>query len=51
MILELQIPDEVAELLAEVYEDLPRAVRVVLAVEQYRSKRFSGCVRRQQLIY
>ncbi len=47
MNLELQIPDEVALLLTSEYADLPRAVVEALALEGYRSKRFSeGQVRR-----
>jgi hypothetical protein len=47
MHLELQIPDEIAHLLTSEYADLPRAAVEALALEGYRSKRFSeGQVRR-----
>lgn len=41
MNLELQIPDEVAHFLTSEYADLPRAAVEALALEGYRSKRFS----------
>jgi hypothetical protein len=47
MNLELQIPEEVAHLLTSEYADLPRAAVEALALEGYRSKRFSeGQLRR-----
>jgi hypothetical protein len=41
MNLQLQIPDDVAYLLTSEYADLPRAAVEALALEGYRSKRFS----------
>lgn len=41
MNLELQIPDDVAHLLTSEFADLPRAAVEALALEGYRSKRFS----------
>lgn len=47
MNLELQIPEKVAHLLTSEYADLPRAAVEALALEGYRSKRFSeGQLRR-----
>lgn len=47
MNLELRIPEDVAHLLASEYADLSRAAVEALALEGYRSKRFSeGQVRR-----
>lgn len=41
MNLQLQIPDDVAHLLTSEYADLPRAALEALALEGYRSSRFS----------
>ena len=41
MTLILQIPDDAAKLLSAEYADLPRAAVEALALEGYRSKRFS----------
>ena len=49
MNLELQIPEEVALLLTSEYADLPRAAVEALALEGYRSKRFSEGLVRQML--
>jgi len=49
MNLELQIPEEVAHLLTSEYVDLPRAAVEALALEGYRSKRFSEGQLRQML--
>lgn len=49
MNLELQVPEEVALLLTREYADLPRAVVEALALEGYRSKRFSEGQVRQML--
>jgi Uncharacterised protein family (UPF0175) len=49
MNLELQIPEEVALLLTSEYADLPRAAVEALALEGYRSKRFSEGQVRQML--
>jgi hypothetical protein len=49
--LELQIPDDVAKILQSEYADLPRAVVEALALEGYRSKRFSEGQVRQMLGY
>jgi predicted HTH domain antitoxin len=47
MTLELQIPEDAARLLTAEYADLPRAAVEALALEGYRSKRFSdGQLRR-----
>lgn len=46
---ELQIPEEVAHLLTIEYADLPRAAVEGLALEGYRSKRFSEGQLRQML--
>ena len=47
MNLELQIPDDVARILSTEYADLPRAAVEALALEGYRSTRFSdGQLRR-----
>ncbi len=51
MNLDLQIPEEVAHLLTSEYEDLPRAAVEALALEGYRSKRFSEGQIRQILGY
>jgi hypothetical protein len=49
MNLELQIPDDIAHLLTSEYADLPRAVVEALALEGYRSRRFSEGQLRQML--
>ncbi len=49
MNLDLQIPEEVAHLLTSEYADLPRAAVEGLALEGYRSKRFSEGQLRQVL--
>ena len=49
MNLELHISDEVALLLTSEYADLPRAAVEALALEGYRSKRFSEGQVRQML--
>jgi hypothetical protein len=49
MNLELQIPDEIAHLLTTQYADLPRAALEALALEGYRSRRFSDGQLRQML--
>jgi hypothetical protein len=49
MTLQLQIPEDAARLLAAVYVDLPRAAVEALALEGYRSKRFSDGQLRQML--
>ena len=49
MNLELRIPDDVAHLLTAGYADLPRAAVEALALEGYRSKRFSEGQLRQML--
>ena len=49
MNLELQIPDDTARLLKAEYADLPRAAVEALALEGYRSKRFSDGQLRQML--
>lgn len=49
MNLELQIPEDVAHLLTSEYADLPRAAVEALALEGYRSKRFSEGQLRQML--
>ena len=49
MNLELQIPEEAAHLLTSEYADLPRAAVEALALEGYRSKRFSEGQLRQML--
>jgi len=41
MNLELQIPDDIARILSSEYADLPRAVVEAIALEGYRSNRFS----------
>jgi hypothetical protein len=49
--LELQIPDDVAQILQSEYSDLPRAAVEALALEGYRSKQFSeGLVRHARLL-
>jgi predicted HTH domain antitoxin len=49
MNIELQIPDEVARILATEYADLPRAAIEALALEGYRSNRLSDGQLRQML--
>ena len=49
MNLEFQIPDDVAQLLASEYADLPRAAIEALALEGYRSRRLSDGQVRQML--
>jgi hypothetical protein len=49
MNLELQISDDLAHLLTAEYPDLPRAVVEALALEGYRSKRFSEGLVREML--
>jgi predicted HTH domain antitoxin len=49
MNLELHIPDDAARLLTAEFTDLPRAALEALAVEGYRSKRFSDGQLRQML--
>jgi hypothetical protein len=49
MNLELHIPEEVAHLLTSEFADLPRAALEALALEGYRSKRFSEGQVRQML--
>jgi len=49
MNLELHISDEAAQLLTSEYADLPRAAVEALALEGYRSKRFSEGQVRQML--
>jgi hypothetical protein len=49
--LELQIPDDVAQILQSEYSDLPRAAVEALALEGYRSKQFSEGLVRQMLGY
>lgn len=49
MNLELQIPEEAARLLKAQYPDLPRAALEALALDGYRSMRFSDGQLRQML--
>jgi Uncharacterised protein family (UPF0175) len=49
--LELHIPDDVAQILQSGYADLSRAAVEALALEGYRSKRFSEGLVRQMLGY
>lgn len=49
MTLVLQIPDDTAKLLSAEYADLPRAAVEALALEGYRTKRFSDGQLRQML--
>ncbi len=51
MNLELQITEEAAHLLTSKYADLPRAAVEALALEGYRSKRFSEGQLRQMLAF
>jgi predicted HTH domain antitoxin len=49
MHLDLEIPDDVARILSDEFADLPRAVVEALAIEGYRSNRFSDGQLRQIL--
>jgi predicted HTH domain antitoxin len=49
MNLELQIPDDIARMLSSEYADLPRTIVEALAIEGYRSNRFSDGQLRQML--